>query len=80
MTEQEERAIRDALALLPFSPTTAKAHVALNQVKETATRRTRILGLLPEVVAQLRLDVKYLIFDLEATRRERDAIKEKYEK
>ena len=28
-----------------------------------------------EALSQLRLDMKYLVFDLEATRRERDALK-----
>lgn len=36
-------------------------------------RRGEIFSLIQQSVAQLRLDMKYLIFDLEATRRERDA-------
>jgi len=36
-------------------------------------RRREIFSLIQESVSQLRLDMKYLIFDLEATRRERDA-------
>ena len=39
---------------------------------ESATRRRRILGLVQDALSQLRLDMKYLMFDLEATRRERD--------
>lgn len=35
-------------------------------------RRRRILSLVQEALGQLRLDMKYLAFDLEATRRERD--------
>jgi len=38
-------------------------------------RRKRILALIRESLAQLRLDLKYIAFDLEATRRERDALK-----
>ena len=38
-------------------------------------RRRRILNLVQEALSQLRLDMKYLVFDLEATRRERDALK-----
>lgn len=45
---------------------------AFNRLHEDRCRRTRILGLLQEALGQLRLDLKYLIFDLEATRRERD--------
>ncbi len=36
-------------------------------------RRREIFTQIQESVSQLRLDMKYLIFDLEATRRERDA-------
>lgn len=36
-------------------------------------RRREIFSLIQESVSQLRLDMKYLIFDLEATSRERDA-------
>lgn len=49
---------------------------ALIRVVECSTRRRRILTLVQEALSQLRLDMKYLIFDLEATRRERDEYKE----
>ena len=52
---------------------------ALARVVECSTRRRRILNLVQEALSQLRLDMKYLIFDLEATRRERDEYKEKLE-
>lgn len=52
---------------------------ALARVVECSTRRRRILNLVQEALSQLRLDMKYLIFDLEATRRERDQYKEKLE-
>lgn len=45
---------------------------ALRRVVESTKRRRRILGLVQDALGQLRLDMKYLIFDLEATRRERD--------
>jgi hypothetical protein len=35
-------------------------------------RRSRIINTVNEGLQQLRLDMKYLMFDLEATRRERD--------
>ncbi|MEM1070091.1 MAG: transcriptional regulator [Planctomycetota bacterium] len=53
---------------------------ALHRVVECSTRRRRILNLVQEALSQLRLDMKYLIFDLEATRRERDQYKEMLEK
>lgn len=45
---------------------------AYQQACECVQRRRRILTLVQEALAQLRLDVKYLMFDLHATRRERD--------
>lgn len=45
---------------------------ALRRVVDVSIRRRRILNLVQESLAQLRLDMKYLVFDLEATRRERD--------
>jgi hypothetical protein len=47
------------------------------QVVESTRRRRRILALVQEALSQLRLDMKYLMFDLEATRRERDAYRQK---
>jgi hypothetical protein len=45
---------------------------ALERVIESTRRRRRILSLVQDALSQLRLDMKYLMFDLEATRRERD--------
>lgn len=47
----------------------------LDRVTESTLRRRRILNLVQEALSQLRLDMKYLVFDLEATRRERDALR-----
>ncbi|MBN1588377.1 MAG: transcriptional regulator [Pirellulales bacterium] len=44
----------------------------LVRVVESTKRRRRILQLVQDALSQLRLDMKYLMFDLEATRRERD--------
>jgi hypothetical protein len=43
-----------------------------SRVVDSTRRRRRILALVQETLGQLRLDLKYLMFDLEATRRERD--------
>ena len=51
----------------------------LNRVVEYTKRRRRILNLIQEALSQLRMDMKYLMFDLEATRRERDAYKDGFE-
>ncbi len=49
----------------------------MDRVVESTRRRRRILTLVQEALSQLRLDMKYLVFDLEATRRERDAYRQK---
>ncbi|MEZ6039281.1 MAG: transcriptional regulator [Planctomycetaceae bacterium] len=50
-----------------------------NRVCESFQRRRRILNLVQEALSQLRLDVKYLMFDLETTRRERDQLQAQLE-
>ena len=50
-----------------------------NRVSDSVLRRRRILGLVQEALSQLRLDVKYLMFDLEMTRRERDELQSRIE-
>ena len=52
---------------------------AYNRVVDSVKRRRRILTLVQEALAQLRLDIKYLMFDLEMTRRERDELKHRLE-
>lgn len=44
----------------------------VGKVVESTKRRRRIMNLVQDALSQLRLDMKYLLFDLEATRRERD--------
>jgi hypothetical protein len=51
----------------------------LKRVVEASSRRRRILSLVQDALGQLRLDMKYLTFDLEATRRERDEYRRKLE-
>lgn len=46
-----------------------------SQVVDCVRRRRRILNLVQEALSQLRLDVKYLMFDLEVTRQERDLLR-----
>jgi hypothetical protein len=48
-------------------------------VVDSTKRRRRILNLVQEALSQLRLDMKYLVFDLEATRRERDALRQDHD-
>jgi len=49
----------------------------LTRVIDSNRRRRRILLLVQDALSQLRLDMKYLTFDLEATRRERDEYRRK---
>ena len=56
-----------------------KIEAPLQRVVDGTRRRKRILGLVQEALSQLRLDMKYLMFDLEATRRERDALSQDHD-
>jgi hypothetical protein len=49
------------------------------RVVDSTRRRRRIMNLVQEALSQLRLDMKYLLFDLEATRRERDDFRRQVE-
>lgn len=60
-----------AIAALP-SEFRLKLQPIADRVVESTRRRRRILNLVQDALSQLRLDMKYLLFDLEATRRERD--------
>jgi hypothetical protein len=64
---------RLVLAVQSLSPEhSGEVAAALERVVESTKRRRRILNLVQDALSQLRLDMKYLMFDLEATRRERD--------
>ena len=51
----------------------------ISRVVESTQRRRRILGMVQDALGQLRLDMKYLMFDVEATRRERDEYRSRLE-
>jgi hypothetical protein len=63
-----------AVAQLP-ADVRSKLDPLMFRVVDSTKRRRRILNLVQEALSQLRLDMKYLVFDLEATRRERDALR-----
>ena len=63
--------LADAVARLPPEHR-QRLQPLLDRVLDSTKRRRRILHLVQEALSQLRLDMKYLMFDLEATRRERD--------
>ncbi len=60
-------------------PTRAELKMAYQRVLDSVRRRRRILTLVQEALSQLRLDIKYLMFDLEVTRQERDELKQQLE-
>ena len=65
-----------AIAELPDEQQTELEGVYM-RVVDSVKRRRRILALVQEALAQLRLDIKYLMFDLEVTRKERDELRER---
>ena len=77
-SDQLPRELLELTAAVAQLPTEhrAKVETSLQLAVESTKRRRRILSLVQEALGQLRLDMKYLMFDLEATRRERDAYKE----
>lgn len=63
--------LADAIGSLPGEHASQMTPL-VDAVIESTRRRRRILTLVQDALGQLRLDMKYLMFDLEATRRERD--------
>jgi hypothetical protein len=65
-----------SIATLPanMQPELETAYI---RVVDAVRRRRRILSLVQEALSQLRLDIKYLMFDLEMTRKERDELRER---
>jgi hypothetical protein len=72
--EEIPNEIAELVATIQQLPVESQRQVAssLERVVESTKRRRRILNLVQDALGQLRLDMKYLMFDLEATRRERD--------
>lgn len=75
---QDIQDLVDAVAELPDDVRGELIDV-VDRVVESTRRRRRILHLVQEALSQLRLDMKYLMFDLEATRRERNALRDQLE-
>ena len=63
--------LAETLDKLP-EPYRSQVQPAVERVVASSKRRRRLLSLVQDALSQLRLDMKYLAFDLEATRRERD--------
>lgn len=81
VTEELPKDVADlaaAIAALPGEHR-GKLESLMFRVIDSTKRRRRILNLVQEALSQLRLDMKYLVFDLEATRRERDALRQGFD-
>ena len=75
---REIQDLAEAISLLPHE-SRQKVDPFMARVIESTRRRRKILSLVQDALSQLRLDMKYLAFDLEATRRERDEYRRKTE-
>lgn len=71
---QELQAFTQAVHNLPKEHQAALED-ALQRVTATHVRRTKLMKAVDEAVTELRTNVKFLQFDLEATRQERDEFK-----
>jgi hypothetical protein len=80
-TNEIPREVLDLAEVLHALPSEFRQNVEplLSRVIDSNRRRRRILSLVQDALSQLRLDMKYLAFDLEATRRERDEYRRKLE-
>jgi len=76
-TEELPKDVADLAAAVSSLPAEYRTRLEtlMYRVVDSTKRRRRILNLVQEALSQLRLDMKYLVFDLEATRRERDALR-----
>ncbi len=70
--------LANEIAQIP-GPIRRDLDTAFSRVVDAVKRRRRILGLVQEALSQLRLDIKYLMFDLEVTRKERDELQERFD-
>ena len=74
----EAQLLADAIKQLPPEQ---QAHIAqpLHELLSKLGRQKRIISLVHSTLGQLRVDMKYLVFDLESTQRERDEYKRQLE-
>ena len=60
-------------------PQRPELEAAFQRIVDAVRRRHKILLLVQEALSQLRLDIKYLMFDLDVTRKERDELRQQLE-
>ncbi|MDR0328745.1 MAG: transcriptional regulator [Planctomycetaceae bacterium] len=71
---QEIHDLSELLRLVDLLPTACRPDLyrVIDRLAACLERRQRMLGYVQDSLHQMSLDLNYLIFDLEATRRERD--------
>lgn len=85
MTAKEKpvnvKELNDLIAIVSTLKTDVQAQLApaLNQLIANLRKRYDTLDLVKQALEQLRLDLKYLVFDLDSTRQERDEYKALWE-
>ena len=79
-TEELPREIIDLARHIAALPNSMQGDLeqSYTRVVDSVRRRRRILSLVQEALSQLRLDIKYLMFDLDVTRKERDELRERH--
>ncbi len=70
--------LRKRVELLP-EYTRQKLLPLCEKVAQISRLQSRMVKIAQDAVDQLQFDIKYLVFDLEATRRERDAYRQQLE-
>ena len=80
-TDELPKDVADLAAAVSALPAEQRSRLEplMFRVVDSTRRRRRILNLVQEALSQLRLDMKYLMFDLETTRRERDQLQSQLE-
>lgn len=81
LARNEVEELSEFLRLIDALPTGCRPdfYRALDRLVDGFERRQRILGYIQDSLTQMNLDLKYLVFDLEATRRERDEYRRQVE-
>ena len=76
-TVQEIHELNELLRLADGLPEEHRhaLYQVLDRLTDCVERRQRMLGYVQDSLHQMSLDLKYLIFDLEVTRRERDELR-----
>lgn len=64
--------VRDQALEILETHSDPNVRAAAETIRKSDMNKIKVLGLVQETLQQLRLDVKYMAYDLECTRRERD--------